>query len=120
MTSEITFIPDRLNEEPVIYIGMTNSELKLCGMVSLGVWLPICLVVAVVIGKGILGLAAGVLLAFLTMWLAGKKLRVIKRGKPKQFHVMAIAAWLEDNNLKPKTMIRTSEVWDIRRKVTKG
>lgn len=117
MESEIAFIPDRLNEEPVIYIGMTNSELKLAGMVSVAFWIPVCLLIASLLGKGILGLAAGTGLAFATMWLVGKKLRVLKRGKPKQFHVMSIAAWLEDHGLKPQTMIRQTAVWDIRRKV---
>jgi len=113
---EIAFIPDRLNEEPIIFIGMTDSELKLAGMVSVSFWVPVCVVVATVLGVGILGLAAGTLSAFASMWFIGKKLRVIKRGRPKQFHVMTITAWLEDNGLKPQTMIRQSTVWDIKRK----
>lgn len=112
---EITFIPDRLNEEPVIFIGMTDSELKLAVGVSLGFWLPVSIIVAVLFGQGILGIAVGTLMAFLTMWLLGKKLRVIKRGRPKGYHVMAISAWLEDRNLKPKTMIRETRTWDIKR-----
>ncbi len=114
---EISFIPDRLNEEPVIYIGMTNSELKLAGIVSVVFWMPICLFISILLGKGILGLAAGTIMAFCSMWLVGKKLRVIKRGKPKQYHVMSIAAWLEDHSVKPQSMIRKNAVWDIRRKV---
>lgn len=113
---EITFIPDRLNEEPIIFIGMTDSELKMAGMVSVGFWIPVCVVVATLLGAGILGLAAGTLLAFASMWFIGKKLRVIKRGRPKQFHVMTIAAWLEDHGLKSQTMIRQSTIWDIQRK----
>jgi conjugative transfer region protein (TIGR03750 family) len=113
---EIAFIPDRLNEEPIIFIGMTDSELKLAGMVSVGFWVPVCVVVAAVLGAGILGLAAGTLLAFASMWVIGKKLRVIKRGRPKQFHVMTITAWLEDRRLKSQTMIRQSTVWDTHRR----
>ena len=113
---EIAFIPDRLNEEPIIFIGMTDSELKLAGMVSVGFWVPVCAVVAAVLGAGILGLAAGTLLAFASMWVIGKKLRVIKRGRPKQFHVMTITAWLEDRRLKSQTMIRQSTVWDTHRR----
>lgn len=113
---EIAFIPDRLNEEPIIFIGMTDSELKLAGMVSVGFWVPVCVVIAAVLGAGILGLAAGTLLAFASMWVIGKKLRVIKRGRPKQFHVMTITAWLEDRRLKSQTMIRQSTVWDTHRR----
>lgn len=115
MATEITFIPDRLNEEPVIFIGMTDSELKMSTGVSLALWLPVSILIAMMFGHGILGVAGGALMAFLSMWLLGKKLREIKRGRPKGFHVMAIAAWLEDNHLKPKTMIRESRTWDITR-----
>lgn len=112
---DITFIPDRLNEEPVIFIGMTDSELKLAAGVSVGFWLPVSIAGAVVFGQGILGVAIGTLLSFLTMWIVGKKLRVIKRGRPKGYHVMAITAWLEDRSLKPKTMIRETRTWGIHR-----
>lgn len=112
---EIYFIPDRLNEEPVIYIGMTQSELKMAGLVSVLFWLPVCIIIAVMLGYGTYGIAAGVVLAFGSMWLIGKRLRILKRGKPKGYHATAIAAWLEQHGLKPKTMLLTSGVWDIRR-----
>ena len=114
---EIMFIPDRLNQEPIIFIGMTDSELKLAGLVSVGFWVPVCVVIAALLGSGILGLAAGTFLAFASMWLIGKKLRVIKRGRPKQFHVMTIKAWLEDRGLQTQTMIRESTVWDTHRRI---
>ncbi len=111
---EITFIPDRLNEEPVIFIGMTDSELRLATGVSLAFWLPISVFIGMLFGMGIIGVAAGTLLAFFTMWLLGKKLRLIKRGRPKGYHVSAITSWLEDHNLKPKTMIRETRTWDFK------
>lgn len=115
MTEEIQFIPDRLNEEPVIFLSMTNSEIKLAVIASLAGWTPICLIIGLVLGNVLMSIAGIMAMTFITMFLAGRKLRVLKRNKPKQYHVMAITAWLEDRNMKIKTMIRTSQVWDIRR-----
>ena len=115
MSSEIEFIPDRLNQEPVIFIGMTDSELRLGAVVSVCFWLPLCLVLAALLGQAILGIAAGVVLALASMWWVGRKLRVLKRGKPQGFHVLAITAFFEDAGLKSKTMIRESRSWDVRR-----
>ena len=81
---DIEFIPDRLNEEPVVFLSMTNSEIKLSLMIFFAIWTPICLMVGWIIGKALLSLACVAGMVFLSMWLAGKRLRVIKRGKPKR------------------------------------
>ena len=112
-------MPDRLNEEPVVFLSMTNSELKLAVVSVLLLWFPVCLTVGVLLSKTLLSLAAVLALSYVTLYLAGKQLRVIKRGKPRQYHVMAISAWLEDKGLKMKTMIRESKTWDIKRTHTR-
>ncbi len=115
MSKEINFIPDRLNEEPVIFLGMTNSELKLLSMLAVGFWVPVCLIFTVIVGLGIVGLGLGLALAFATMWLSGKKITALKRSKPKQYHMIWLTAWLEDHAMKRKTIIRKSQVWGIHR-----
>jgi conjugative transfer region protein (TIGR03750 family) len=115
VSEEITFIPDRLNEEPVVFLSMTHSELKLAIVACLLFWTPVCLIVAMLAERTVLGLAGIMAMSYASMWLFGKKLRVIKRGRPKQYHVMAITAWLEDKQLKRRSMTRVSQVWDIHR-----
>lgn len=115
MSTDIEFIPDRLNEEPVIFIGMTDSELRIGGVLSVLIWVPVCVLIAMLFGQAILGIGAGVTFALGTMWVLGKKLKTLKRGKPVGFHVNAAIAFLEDAGLKSKTMIRESRGWDIRR-----
>ncbi len=115
MSDNITFIPDRLNEEPVIYLSMTNSELKAVALLSVGFWVPVSLLMSLLSGLGILGLGVGIMLAFGTTYLVGKQLRLLKRNRPKGYHIAAINAWLEDHKLKKKTMIRCSRTWGIRR-----
>ncbi|MFV0476963.1 MAG: TIGR03750 family conjugal transfer protein [Parahaliea sp.] len=112
---EMDFIPDRLNEEPVIFLSMTNSEIKYSALVSLLFWTPVCSLLGLLLGSMVLGFGASLGMVFATMWLLGKRLRVIKRGKPRQYHVMALRAWLQDHGLGTGSLIRQSKVWDIKR-----
>lgn len=111
----VDFIPDRLNEEPVVYLGMTNSEIKFSALVFFAVWSPVSLIVGLLVGKIMIALALSPALVFASMWLTGKRLRVVKRGKPKQHHVLALRAWLQDHGLIKEVLIRQSRVWDIHR-----
>ncbi len=115
LEKELEFIPDRLNEEPVIFLSMTNSEIKYTALVSLLVWVPLCTIVGFLLGNGFLGFGASLAMMFGTMWILGKRLRVIKRGKPKQYHVLAMRAWLQDRGLGRHSLIRASQAWDIKR-----
>jgi len=115
MNKEIEFMPDRLNEEPVVFLAMTNSEIKWALIVFFTLWTPICLVIGILVGKILLSLTAVAGVVFASMWLTGKRLKVIKRGKPKQYHMLALRAWLQDRGLAKETLIRQSRVWDIKR-----
>ena len=112
---DIEFIPDRLNEEPVVFLSMTNSEIKLSLMIFFAIWTPICLLIGLVLGNALLSLACVAGMVFISMWLAGKRLRSVKRGKPKQYHMLALSAWLQDRGLARKVLIRESRSWDIQR-----
>lgn len=115
MIEEIEFVPDRLNEEPVLMLGMTHTEFKSVGFASVLFWVPVALIICGLLGAVLMGLAVGSLLALGTSYLVGKQLRLLKRGKPKGYHVAVINGWLEDRGLKEKTMIRHSQNWGIRR-----
>ncbi len=115
LTREIEFIPDRLNEEPVIFLSMTNSEIKYSVLCALLFWMPVCSVVGLLCGSVVLGFGASLGMIFITLWLLGRRLRVIRRGKPKQYHILWLRAWLQDRGLASQTLIRCSQVWDIKR-----
>lgn len=112
---DIEFIPDRLNEEPVVFLSMTNTEIKLSLLLYFALWTPVCLLVGFLVGKMLLSLASVAGMVFVSMWLTGKRLRVIKRGKPKQYHMLALSAWLQDRGIARKVLIRESCHWDISR-----
>ena len=117
---EIVFLPDRLNRSPAVFLGLSDGELRTAGLVNLAVWIPACSAVAALFGQAVLGIGAGALAAGGGIWLTARVLRRLKRGRPEGYHADAVAAWLEDRNLKPKTMLRESAVWDIRSRRPRG
>ena len=117
---EIAFLPDRLNRAPAVFLGLSDGELRMAGLVNLAVWTPACSAVAALFGQAVLGIGAGALAAAGGIWLTARVLRRLKRGRPEGYHADAVAAWLEDRGLKPKTMLRESAVWDIRARRPRG
>jgi len=111
----ITFLPDRLNREPVVWRGLTTSELFLA------------------LFTGLLGGAApGTVMALLSgHWpvipvsaLAGAAVMIqgggyimahIKRGKPDNWLYQSLFAWLERHHLRRPRLIQHSAVWVLRR-----
>ena len=117
---EIAFLPDRLNRAPAVFLGLSDGELRMAGMVNLAVWIPACAAFAALFGQAVLGIGAGALAAAGGIWATARALRRLKRGRPEGYHADAVAAWLEDRSLKPKTMLRESAVWDIRARRPRG
>ena len=114
MDAGVTFLPDRLNRAPAVFLGLTDGELRLAGLANLAFWVPAGTAVAALAGHAVLGVGAGALAACGGIWLTARVLRSLKRGRPEGYHADAVAAWLEDRGLKPRTMLRESAVWDIR------
>jgi len=117
---EIAFLPDRLNRPPAVFLGLSDGELRMAGLVNLAVWIPACALLAAPFGQTVLGLGAGALAAAGGVWLTARMLRRLKRGRPEGYHADAVRAWLEDRGLKPKTMLCESAVWDIRARRPRG
>ena len=117
---EIVFLPDRLNRSPAVFLGLTDGELRMAGLANLAVCIPAGAMLAGLFGQTVLGVGAGALAACGGIWLTARALRRLKRGRPEGYHADAVAAWLEDKGLKPKTMLRESAVWDIRARRARG
>lgn len=111
---EIVFLPDRLNRQPVVFLGLTDGELRMVALANLLTWLPVCTIVGALFGAAVLGLGAGAVVAAGGVWVSGRVLRRLKRGKPAGYHADAIRAWVEDKGLVGRTMLREDAVWDTR------
>ena len=116
----VAFLPDRLNRAPAVFLGLTDGELRLAGLANLAFFVPAGAAAAALVGQAVLGIGAGALAAGGGIWLTARVLRRLKRGRPEGYHADAVAAWLEDRGLKPKTMLRESAVWDVRARRRRG
>ncbi|HAT6801810.1 TPA: TIGR03750 family conjugal transfer protein [Citrobacter freundii] len=115
MALTIEFLPDRLNREPVVFRGMTTTELfialgggLLCGLVCgifpamvLGIW-------ALVPTGALIGAALAVL-------VGGKWLARLKRGRPDTWLYRAMGAQLALHGFGDPKLVQKSATWVIRR-----
>lgn len=111
----IDFLPDRLNREPVIYKGLTNSEMFSLLKIGAIVWFPLCLLVAWMCGATILGLGFGMAFTLGTVVVGAMYLQKKKRGKPDGWYDRSMKIKFQDRGFTSYGFIRYSGSWDIRR-----
>ncbi|EAR3735095.1 TIGR03750 family conjugal transfer protein [Salmonella enterica subsp. diarizonae serovar 42:l,v:1,5,7] len=117
MTLTIEFLPDRLNREPVVFRGMTTTELFIALIFGLMTGLLCGIIPAVVLGVWALiptGALAGAALAVIA---GGKYLARLKRGRPDTWLYQAMEAGLARRGFGNPRLVQQSAVWCIRRSV---
>lgn len=112
----LSFLPDRLNGEPIVYRGLTTRELGLLAGAAVALWLLASLLVLGLAGYLMMGFAVAALLSLGTVWLASGYIQAVKRGKPLDYHVLRLELLLHDLRLRRSPYIRFTGVWDIRRR----
>ena len=109
---DIAYLPERLNEEPVVVLGLTDGELRYAAAAAFGVRVPAGARGGAAFGQAMGGGGAGAVAAIGAIFAAGQALRRLKRGKPAGYHADRIRAWLEDRGLGGDSMLRASAVWE--------
>jgi len=112
---EITFIPDRLIEEPVVFKGMTDSELIFVIFSGVIFWIPTCILLMLPFGYGLFGVGVGFAMAIVNVIMAGRYLTKLKRRMPEGLHLVYLKRMLQEKGIKNYNYILISDVWDIRR-----
>lgn len=111
----ITFTPDRLIEEPVVFLGFTDSEVVKGGLISGAISIPFAVLILLPFGYALLGVGLGMGLAVLMMFLLGKKLAVLKRKYPDGLHEVYIKQKLQAKTPMNFQYIDYEGTWSIRR-----
>ncbi|AHG20641.1 membrane protein [Chania multitudinisentens RB-25] len=110
----ISFLPDRLNAEPVVFKGFTTPELFMtAGLSVLG-----GLVVAIPFVPFIGWLAfptVSLLMPLVTVFFGGKLMARFKRGKPENYLYRRVELWLSRQRLGNPGLIHHSQDWALRR-----
>ncbi len=112
---EIEFIPDRLIEEPVVFRGMTDTEVVSLTIISILVWVPVSVLILMPFEMALFGVGAGFGMAILTLLIAGGRLQNLKRRMPDGLHIVYLKKYLQEKTPLNFGYIDTSQRWDIRR-----
>jgi len=115
---EIDFIPDRLIDEPVVFRGMTDTEVVAIIFLAIAFWIPVCVLLLLPFGWGLIGVGVGFGAAILTLLLTGEYLQRLKRKMPDGLHVVHLKKLAQRHiSFIDFGYIETSQRWDIRRQV---
>ncbi|HDY86067.1 MAG TPA: TIGR03750 family conjugal transfer protein [Methylophaga aminisulfidivorans] len=120
MSDSAEILADRLNNEPPIFRGLSNSELGMVLKFGAVFWVPVCLFIATLFGKTMMGMGAAMLMLLLTILVSGSLFQRIKRGRPDyyyQHYLMLRDVFLRVKiNTKNDRVIRYSGTWGVGRK----
>lgn len=111
----ITFTPDRLIQEPVVFLGMTDSEVIGITLFSVVICLPLSVLLLLPVGMGLLGVCLGFGLSLVCIYVAGKQLTVIKRQYPDGLHRVYIQQYLQAHTPLHYKYVDYDGQWSIRR-----
>ena len=119
MNDSAEILADRLNNEPPIFRGLSNSELGMVLKVGALFCVPVCLTIATILGKTMMGMGAAMLMLLLTILVSGSLFQRIKRGRPDyyyQHYLMLRDVFLRvKTNTKNNRIIRYSGTWGVGR-----
>jgi len=97
MSHRDDILADRLNVEPAIFKGCSSSELGVIVGVAALIWLPVCLLLAGLMGAVTMGFGlAGVGVVGTVIGVAGLFQR-LKRGRPDGYYQHQAGIWLADH-----------------------
>ena len=103
---EEDLLAERLNHQPVVLFGYTDSEFVLAIKVISALCFPLTFGIGLTFGKPMPGLAAGFLLSTALVVGGGKVLQFLKRGKPDFYYQTRFKRLLEDVGLGRSGLIR--------------
>mgnify|MGYP003640960861 FL=1 len=119
MNDSAEILADRLNNEPPIFRGLSNSELGMILKVGALFWVPTCLIVATILGKTMMGMGAAMVMLLITILVSGSLFQRIKRGRPDyyyQHYLMLRDVFLRLKiNTKNHRVIRYTGTWGVGR-----
>ena len=110
-----TLITERLNAEPAIFKGCSLSELTLMTIGSVVSWLPICLLVAALLGSVTMGFGIGGIMVVLSVIVASSIFRRLKANRPHGYYQLALHLWLARRGFVKSPFVTRTGVWDLGR-----
>lgn len=113
MDHQTETLADRLNQEPVIFRGSTNSELGVILLCAVAFWVPMGLIMGALMGTIVMGLGLSTLGVLLTIFFGSTLFQRIKRGRPDNYYQHLMMIKLSRLGLRKSTLILKSGTWDL-------
>lgn len=113
--NQVEHVPRRLDEEPVVFKGLTASEIIVIVIAAAVVWLPLCLLVFGMLGFFVAGFGMSVVAIVATVMLAPKYVAKWKENRPDGYLQHTVALWLDAKGLRKCRFIVREGQWDIGR-----
>jgi conjugative transfer region protein (TIGR03750 family) len=113
--SETETLADRLNQEPVIFRGSTNSELGIILLCAVVFWVPFGFIVGALFGAVVMGLGISSLGVLITIVVGSTIFQRIKRGKPDNYYQHQVIIKLDQLKLRKSSLVLSSGNWDLGR-----
>ncbi len=111
----IDFLPDRLNNPPVVWKGFTSGEFLLAAIIGLVAGIPLAVPLALVPFIGLLAFPTCMLLMpLIVIFLGGGWIAGYKRGKPENY----IWQRLEEIRCRARlsrSLVLDSQAWELKR-----
>lgn len=115
MHQDTETLADRLNQEPVIFRGSTNSELGMILLFATVFWLPFGLILAGLLGAITMGLGIAMVGILATLFFGATQFQRIKRGRPDHYYQHRARIVLKRLGLRQAKLILAAGHWDIGR-----
>ncbi|HDR1435565.1 TPA: TIGR03750 family conjugal transfer protein [Pasteurella multocida] len=117
---DIDFLPNRLNRQPVIYRGMTNTEIFTLAGIGALIGCGVGILVAILFGEWVLIPTFILISPLITIFFGSKTIARLKRGKPDtwlpRYLEWTKAKWLSNPYfINPKGIT----AWSIRRQANR-
>ncbi len=112
------FTGDFINEQPIVFKGLTDSEVKTVFIISLFIGAPIGAVVALLIGIPMLILVFIFLFPIVTVWFVAGWMERARRGKPPAYVEQQMHSLLVELKVVSARFVCASYRWGLGR--TKG
>ena len=109
------FTGDFVNDEPVVFKGLTDAEVKQVFIISLVVGAPIGIVVALVIGIPMLIIVFVLIFPIIAVWFIAGWMERQRRGKPPGYMEHTFDMKLTRLKLNAEQYISTSYKWGLGR-----
>lgn len=119
---DIDFLPNRLNRQPVIYRGMTNTEIFTLAGIGILIGCGFGILTAILFSEWVLIPTFMLILPLLTILFGGKAIAKRKRGKPDTW-LPRYLEWTKSKWFSNPYFINPKDVtawfWSIRRQANR-